>query len=65
MLELNHQAYEIWYDELVDIPIQQWVHRVPVNTTYWTNWPNLERPLPLAFWPRHSLIGFLQLKKAN
>lgn len=65
MKELNHAAWKIWYDEMPDIPIQQWVHRVPVNTTYWNNWPSVDRPLALAAWPRHSLLVFLMLDKAQ
>ena len=65
MKELNHAAWKIWYDEMPDIPIQQWVHRVPVNTTYWSNWPNVDRPLALAARPRHSLLVFLLLAKAR
>ena len=29
----------------------QWYHRIPMNLTYWTNWPTEENPyLNGAFW---------------
>ena len=40
MPELFHQAMEIWYEQLPDAPIVQWFHRIPINNTYWGNWPN-------------------------
>lgn len=41
-MDLYLQAMEIWLDDLVDAPIQQWMHRIPMNTTYWTNWPTVD-----------------------
>ena len=50
-MELYLQAMEIWLDNLVDCPIQQWLHRIPMNTTYWTGWPDAENPyVNGAFW---------------
>lgn len=44
-------AMEIWLEELVDAPIQQWLHRIPMNQTYWKGWPTEENPyLNGAFW---------------
>ena len=43
-MDLYLKAMEIWLDDLVDAPIQQWLHRIPMNTTYWTNWPTAENP---------------------
>ena len=43
-LDLYLKAMEIWLDDLVDARIQQWLHRIPMNTTYWTNWPTAENP---------------------
>ena len=37
-------AMEAWYDGVPEIPIQQWYHRVGMNTTYWTNWPTADNP---------------------
>ncbi len=33
------QAMEIYWSDTIDIPIIQWLHRIPYNQTYWTNWP--------------------------
>jgi peptide/nickel transport system substrate-binding protein len=50
-MDLYLAALEIWLDNLVDAPIQQWLHRIPMNTTYWKNWPTAENPyVNGAFW---------------
>jgi peptide/nickel transport system substrate-binding protein len=36
---LFRQAMEIWLPDLPDIQLVQNHHRIPMNTTYWTNWP--------------------------
>ena len=33
---------EIYWRDLIDIPIIQWLHRIPYNQTYWTNWPTAD-----------------------
>ena len=33
------KAMEIWLPELPDIQLVQNYHRIPMNTTYWKNWP--------------------------
>jgi peptide/nickel transport system substrate-binding protein len=49
---LVHKAMEVWYSLVPEIPIQQYYHRVPLNQTYWTNWPSVENPyMPPA--PNH------------
>ncbi len=40
--DLFRQAMEIWLPELPDIQIVQLHHRIPMNTTYWKNWPTAE-----------------------
>jgi peptide/nickel transport system substrate-binding protein len=42
MLELFHRAMEIWLPELPDIQLVQNFHRIPMNTTYWKNWPTAD-----------------------
>jgi len=50
-MDLYLQALEIFLDELPDSPIQQFLHRIPYNTTYWTGWPTAEDPFVNgAFW---------------
>jgi peptide/nickel transport system substrate-binding protein len=49
--ELFRDAMEIWLRELPSLPVLQWMHRIPMNTTYWTGWPTEEDPyLNGAFW---------------
>ena len=36
------QAMEIWLPDLPDIQLVQNFHRIPMNTTYWKNWPTAE-----------------------
>jgi peptide/nickel transport system substrate-binding protein len=51
LLELFHKAMEIWLPDLPDIPLVHNIHRIPMNTTYWTNWPTAENPyVNGAFW---------------
>lgn len=61
------KAMEIWYRELPAIPVWQWMHYVPFNTTYWTNWPTQDNPYGVpAQWLRNG--GFptpVHLKKAK
>ena len=45
------RAMALWLPELPDIPIQEWYHRIPMNTTYWTGWPTAENAyVNGAFW---------------
>ena len=39
------RAMEIWLPELPDIQIQEWYHRIPMNTTYWTGLADQGRSL--------------------
>jgi peptide/nickel transport system substrate-binding protein len=41
---LVKEAMNIWMDDVVEIPIQQWYHRIPFSTAYWTNWPSEADP---------------------
>ena len=52
-LSLAAQALGIYWRDTIDIPIIQWLHRIPYNQTYWTNWPtkdNLAAGTNGAFW---------------
>ena len=42
MLALFHKAMEIWLPDLPDIQLVQNFHRIPMNTTYWKNWPTAD-----------------------
>jgi peptide/nickel transport system substrate-binding protein len=39
LTELWRKGMEIWIPELPDIPLVHNFHRLPMNTTYWTNYP--------------------------
>ncbi len=67
MKELFHKGMEIWYDELPDAPITQWYHRIPVNYTYWDNWPTQENPyVNSALWActMYQVVINLKAKQA-
>jgi peptide/nickel transport system substrate-binding protein len=45
------KAMEIWLPELPDVQLSEFHHRVPMNGTYWKNWPTQENPyVNPAFW---------------
>jgi peptide/nickel transport system substrate-binding protein len=51
LLDQFKRAMAIWLPELPDIPIQQWYHRIPYNTNYWTGWPTKDNAyVNGAFW---------------
>jgi len=62
------KAMEIYWKDQIDIPIIQWLHRIPYNQTYWTNWPtkaNLAAGTNGAFWAHTGLLVITQLKPAQ
>jgi len=64
-MDLYLAALEIWLDNLVDAPIQQWLHRIPMNTAYWTGWPTAEDPyVNGAFWHLTFPLILHRLKSA-
>ncbi|MDA8216950.1 MAG: ABC transporter substrate-binding protein [Dehalococcoidales bacterium] len=51
LMDLFHKAMEIWIPELPDIPLTYNYHRIPMNETYWTNWPTEKNAyINGAFW---------------
>jgi ABC-type transport system substrate-binding protein len=59
------KALEIYWQEQIDIPIIEWLHRIPYNQTYWTNWPTKENPAGgsnAAFWAHTGMLVITQLK---
>lgn len=68
LLDLTSDAMEIWMREAVEVPIQEWYHRIPLNTTYWTNWPSSENPyMQPTFWFTSGQFGYVlhQLEAAQ
>lgn len=65
-MDLYLQAMEIWLDNLVDCPVQQWLHRIPMSTLYWTNWPDEDNPyINGAFWTMTIGVILHNLKAAQ
>ena len=65
--ELATQAMEIYWKDQIDVPVIQWLHRIPYNQTYWTNWPtadNIAGGTNGAFWHHTAPLVVAQLKKA-
>ena len=63
--ELAVQAMEIYWRDVLDIPVIQWLHRIPYNQTYWTNWPteaNLGIGCNGAFWHHTGMLVITSLK---
>jgi peptide/nickel transport system substrate-binding protein len=59
---------EIYWRDVIDVPVIQWLHRIPYNNTYWTNWPskdNLAAGTNGAFWAHTGLLVVTQLKAAK
>jgi ABC-type transport system substrate-binding protein len=66
--ELAVQALEIYWKEQIDVPIIQWLHRIPYNQTYWTNWPttdNLAMGTNGAFWAQTGMLVVTSLHQAK
>jgi ABC-type transport system substrate-binding protein len=59
------KALGIYWRDTIDIPVIQWLHRIPYNQTYWTNWPlasNLANGENGAFWAETGMIVITNLK---
>ena len=51
LMDQFRRAMEIWLPELPAVMINEFYHRIPMNTTYWDNWPTDENPyVNAAFW---------------
>ncbi|GAC1640554.1 MAG: hypothetical protein NVS4B8_08200 [Herpetosiphon sp.] len=62
------KAMEIYWKDQIDIPIIQWLHRIPYNQTYWKNWPtkdNLASGTNGAFWAHTGLLVVTNLQPAQ
>ncbi|MEM7464837.1 MAG: ABC transporter substrate-binding protein [Pseudomonadota bacterium] len=51
LLPLFRDAYDIWFAEAVEVPLELGYHTIPMNTTYWTNFPTKDNPYTLACIP--------------
>ncbi len=65
-MPLYLQALEIYLKEKPELPILQWYHRIPMNTTYWTNWPTADNPyINGAFWHKTFILMLINLQPAT
>ena len=44
IMPLVKEAFTIWMDDVVLVPIAQWYHRIPFSTANWTGWPSQANP---------------------
>ena len=66
--EAAAKAMGIYWKDTIDCPIIQWLHRIPYNQTYWTNWPTAANPAlgtNGAFWAETGMLVITSLKKAE
>jgi ABC-type transport system substrate-binding protein len=53
------QALGIYWRDTIDVPIIQWLHRIPYNSHFWKNWPsstNLADGSNGAFWAQTGML---------
>jgi peptide/nickel transport system substrate-binding protein len=63
-MDLWHKAMEIWIPNLPAIPLVQAYQTCPVNTQYWTGWPNADTPYTTpASWHRGAAGLFINTLK--
>jgi peptide/nickel transport system substrate-binding protein len=66
LMTLFKQAMDIWIPALPDIGLVQWFHRIPTNTTYWTNFPDENNPyINSCYWHRTSGLWLNTIKAAQ
>jgi ABC-type transport system substrate-binding protein len=56
---------EIYWKDTIDVPIIQWLHRIPYNQTYWSNFPTEANPsigCNGAFWHHTGMLVMTTLK---
>ena len=63
--DLAAQALGIYWKDTIDVPVIQWLHRIPYNQTYWTNFPlasNLANGTNGAYWAHTGHLVVTNLK---
>ena len=66
VLPLFIEALEIWLKELPDITLNSTIITLPMNETYWTNWPQVDNQyIHEGFWHRTGYHIFLNIEPVN
>jgi len=66
--EAAAEAMGIYWRDTIDIPVIQWLHRIPYNQAYWTNWPTAANPAMGtngAFWAHTGMLVITSLNPAK
>jgi len=66
--EAAAKAMGVYWKDTIDCPVIQWLHRIPYNQTYWTNWPTAANPAMGtngAFWAETGTLVITSLHKAE
>ncbi|MCB1341595.1 MAG: ABC transporter substrate-binding protein [Pseudooceanicola sp.] len=64
--ELTLEAYELWFNDRVSIPVVQAVFLLGFNETYWTNWPTAENNyMQPAYWWHGWVKALAQIQPAK
>jgi hypothetical protein len=65
---LAAQGMEAYWREVINIPVMQWLNRIPYNQTYWTHWPTASDPglgVTGGFWSLTAPLIVVNLKPAQ
>jgi len=66
--DLAAQAMGIYWRDVIDVPIIQWLQRIHYKQTYWLNWPTAANPARGqngAFWAETGMLTITDLKPAQ
>jgi peptide/nickel transport system substrate-binding protein len=62
------EALGIYWRDVIDVPVIQWLHRIPYNNHYWKNWPsatNVAGGENGAFWAHTGLLVLTGLQPSG
>jgi len=66
LLPLFRQAMQLWIPALPDIGLVQFFHHIPINTTYWSDFPDENNPyINTAYWHRTAPLWLNTIKAAQ
>ena len=62
------KALGIYWRDTIDVPVIQWLHRIPYNNHYWKNWPsstNVGLGTNGAFWAHTGMLVIAGLQPSG